>query len=210
MKTRFAFLLLLIWAALAGSAIASPKKITIVALGDSLTEGYQLNKTDAYPAQLEALLKAKVYEGVKILNHGISGDTTAGGRARTQRVISAQPDIVIMALGPNDFLRGLPPASTHNNLEYIVKKLTEANIRVIVVGFNAAPNMGPEFQRQFDAIFPALKNAYPITLTYRFLDGVAGNLKLNLDDGIHPNASGYSVIAHNLLPIIEKEMQQLK
>ncbi len=199
---------MVIWIASSGYAIASPEKVTILALGDSLTEGYQLNKKDAYPAQLERLLKEKGYAGIHILNHGISGDTTAGGRARIQRAIDAAPDIIIVALGPNDFLRGLPPSSTRDNLEYIVKTLTEADIDVILVGFNAAPNIGPVFQEQFDAIFPDLEAAYPITVTYTFLTGVAGDSNLNLDDGIHPNADGYNIVAQNLLPTVKTVIHQ--
>jgi acyl-CoA thioesterase-1 len=198
---------LCIWFAKSTSAIAEAEKITIVALGDSLTEGYQLNKTQAYPAQLERLLQEKGRD-VRVVNQGISGDTSAGGRARVQRVIDADPNIAIVALGPNDFLRGLPPSSTRANLEHIVKTLTKAGINVILVGFNAAPNIGPVFQERFNSIFSALKEAYPITVTYDFLTGVAGDADLNLDDGIHPNAEGYKIVAQNLLPILENVITQ--
>lgn len=175
--------------------------INIVALGDSLTEGYQLTKSQAYPALLEEMLQDK---GLSVIvhNQGVSGDTTAGGRARLDFAIAQEPDLVIVELGPNDFLRGLPPMSTRQNLEYIVDTLTARDIDVLLVAFNAAANIGPAYAQAFNSIFPDLAEQYPVTLTYDFLKGVAGQPELNLADGIHPNQQGHQIIAENLLPVL--------
>jgi acyl-CoA thioesterase-1 len=183
-------------------ASAEVEEIHIVALGDSLTEGYQLPKEQAYPAQLEKLLHEAGYPHLRVSNQGISGDTTAGGRARINRVLAAEPDIVIVALGANDFLRGVNPASSRENLNLILHQLTQQNIDVILVGMKAPANIGPAFQKRFNAIFTSLAEAHPVTLTYDFLTHVAGKPALNLADGIHPNAQGYRIVAQNLLPVV--------
>ncbi len=175
----------------------------IVALGNSLTEGYQLSREEAYPAQLESLLKEGGYD-VVVINHGISGDTTAGGRSRIDHSLEEKPDLVILELGPNDFLRGIAPSATRNNLEFMLKKLRSAAVDVLLVGFKAAPNIGPAYKEQFDKIFPELAEAYDAVLYMHFLDGVAGDAELNLSDGIHPNKAGYAIVARNLLPYVER------
>lgn len=197
---------LFIWGSIAGAAIAeegfsAEKPVTIVAFGDSLTEGYQLNKNQAYPYQLEQMLKEEGYN-VRIINQGISGDTTAGGKSRLPLLKKAQPDIAIVALGANDFLRGIPPSNTQSNLKYIIRDLLEENIEVILVGIKPPPNIGPAYQLKFNKLYPKLQQTYPITLTYNFLEGVYGRPSLNLRDGIHPNPKGYKKVAENMLPVV--------
>ncbi len=208
---NYVLLSIVIWGASYGVATSSEVKsaplTTIVALGDSLTEGYGLPREDAYPAQLEALLQNEGY-AVRMLNHGIAGDTTAGGRSRIQHVLKAEPDLVIVELGPNDFLRGIVPSASKANLESIVKALTAADVRVLLVSFKAAPNIGPAFKAQFDQIFPDLADTYNIPLMYGFLDGVAGDPNLNLADGIHPNRQGYAIVARNVFPYVQRLLEQ--
>ncbi len=210
MGIKYALLSVTLWLVSYGFALASEAKsdtyTTIVALGDSLTQGYGLAPEDAYPAQLEALLQAEGYP-VRILNYGVSGDTTAGGRSRIAHTIKAAPDIVIVELGPNDFLRGIVPSASKANLEHIVKTLTEADIRVLLVAFKAAPNIGPAFKAQFDQIFPDLAQAYNVPLMYGFLEGVAGDSELNQADGIHPNKEGYAIIVQNMLPYVKAMLE---
>lgn len=177
-------------------------QIVIVALGDSLTEGYKLTFKQAYPALLEKIFQEKG-RNVRIINHGVSGDTTSGGRSRLVFSLKKEPDIVIVELGPNDFLRGLPPMLTRENLESIVKTLTEKNIEVLLIGFkNIHPSYG-EYSKQFADIFPYLQEKYDIHVAYNFLENVAGVKELNLEDGIHPNAEGHKIVANNLLPHLE-------
>lgn len=175
---------------------------TIVALGDSLTEGYTLPRKDAYPAQLERLLQAEGYN-VRVINHGIAGDTTAGGRSRIAHTLAEKPDLVILELGPNDFLRGMMPSATRANLEYMLQILSEKRVKTLLVGFKAAPNIGSAYKARFDDIFPELAATYDAALFHDFLEGVAGKAELNLDDGIHPNKEGYAIIAKNLLPQVK-------
>lgn len=191
----------------ASEAQSTPKAepYRIVTFGNSLTEGYQLPREEAYPAQLEALLRAEGHH-VEVINHGISGDTTAGGRARIAHSLKTNPDLVIVELGPNDFLRGIMPSSSLSNLDYIITAIKEAGSEVVLVAFNAAPNIGPAFKTQFDAMFPALQRAHSIMLYNDFLLGVAGKPSLNLSDGIHPNKEGYAIVAGNMLPLVKRIM----
>lgn len=175
----------------------------ILALGDSLTAGYGLGATEGLTAQLERALKAKGIDA-KVLNAGVSGDTTAGGLARVDWALGDKPAAAIVALGANDMLRGFDPAATERNLDKILTKLKAADVPVLLLGMRAAPNMGREYAERFDAIYPALAKRHGVLLYPFFLEGVAAEPALNLPDGIHPNAKGIAAIVQRLTPYVQK------
>ncbi|HMI20485.1 MAG TPA: arylesterase [Sphingomonas sp.] len=180
----------------------------IWALGDSLTAGYGLPPADGFTRQLElALRQAGVPATVR--NGGISGDTTRQGRARLLwglRGLEAKPDLVIVELGANDMLRGLPPEQARANLDLILAELDRRHIRVLIAGMRASPNLGPDYVREFDAIYPALAQKYRARLYPFFLDGVAGKRALIQADGLHPNAQGVRIIVGRLLPSVRQAL----
>ena len=197
MRTPAAALLLgLVLALAAAPAHAEP---VIVALGDSITSGLGVAADEAYPALLEARLRRDGY-AYRVVNAGVSGDTTAGGLRRVDWVLRARPEIVILALGANDGLRGQPPQTTRANLEAIVTRLQTAGARVLLAGMRMPPNYGEEFTRQFEAVFPAVARRANVALLPFLLDGVAADPRLNQADGLHPNAAGHRVIADRLWP----------
>lgn len=171
----------------------------LLLLGDSLTAGHGLPRKDAFPARLSATLAARGH-AVTVINGGVSGDTTAGGRARLAWLLAEKPQGVIVALGGNDGLRGLDPAVTRGNLDAIVARFKAAGVRVLLAGMRAPPNLGREYGAEFDAIFPALAEAHGVALYPFFLEGVAALPHLNQADGIHPNADGVKAIVGRLLP----------
>jgi acyl-CoA thioesterase-1 len=171
---------------------------TIVAFGDSITAGYGLDLADAYPAVLERALQEAGYP-VVVMNSGVSGDTTAGGLSRAGFVASQKPDIVIIALGGNDMLRGIDPASTKNNLAGIIETFQRAGAKVVLAGMRAPANLGEGYVMQFDAIYPALAREFDVPLVPFLLEGVALEKSLNQADGIHPNETGARVIAEEIL-----------
>ncbi len=173
----------------------------IVAFGDSLTAGLGLPVDEAYPAQLERRLR-EAGDPHRVINAGVSGDTTAGGVRRVDAVLSYKPVIVIVEFGANDGLRGLPLSQTRTNLAAILDRLRSAGVPVILAGMKLPPNYGPEYTEEFAAIFPELARTYGATLMPFFLDGVATRPQLNQEDGIHPTAEGYSVIVDRLLPLL--------
>lgn len=185
------------------AAQASTKPMTIVALGDSLTAGYQLNASDAYPAQLEQALRAKGLN-VRLLNAGVSGDTTAAGLDRLAWAVPPEADGVIVALGANDMLRGLDPAKARDNLDKILTTLKSQKQDLLVVGMQAATSLPPDYRKAFDAIFPDLAAKHGALLYPFFLDGIALDPKLNLKDGMHPNRDGVAVMVRNSLPKVEE------
>jgi acyl-CoA thioesterase-1 len=172
-----------------------------VAFGDSLTAGFGVSVNDAYPARLELLLREQGY-GYRVVNAGVSGDTTAGGLRRVDWILKARPRIVILELGANDGLRGLPPERTRDNLARIIERLQAAGATVILAGMRVPPNYGDDYATAFAAIFPDLARRYSLTLIPFFLDGVAADPTLNQGDGIHPNAKGYRVIVERIWPIL--------
>lgn len=182
-------------------AIADPLKI--VALGDSLTAGYGLPPGEAFPDRLEAALKADGHE-VEIVNAGVSGDTASGGLARLDWSLPGDAGAVILELGANDALRGVPPAATEKALGAILGKLKARGVPVLLAGMLAPPNMGAEYGARFDAIFPRLAEEYGALYYPFFLDGVAADTALNLADGLHPNKKGIAVIVGRILPYVEK------
>ena len=179
------------------------KEIVIVAFGDSLTAGYGLSASDAFPAQLESALR-QAGRQVRVINGGVSGETTAGGRARLDWVLADKPDAAIVELGANDALRGIDPKEASRNLGAILSELKKRNVRVLLAGMLAPPNLGSRYTRAFDTIFPDLAAAHDVMLYPFFLDGVAAEPALNQHDGIHPNALGVAVIVDRILPYVSR------
>ena len=189
---------------LAAQKAASPPPRLILALGDSLTAGYMLPANQSFPAQLEAAL-LKEGRAVKVHNGGVSGDTSAQGRARLQWVLSGlpkKPDVAIVALGANDMLRGQPVAQMETNIEAIVAELRKQNIEVVLAGMLAAPNLGKAYAGPYNAAFPAIARRQGALLYPFFMEGVAANPRLLLDDQMHPNREGVAVMVRGILPTV--------
>jgi acyl-CoA thioesterase-1 len=181
--------------------LAAP--IKILALGDSVMQGFGLPPGTEIPVVLQAKLKAAGIDAT-IINAGVSGDTSAGGLSRLDWSLADHPDAAIVELGSNDALRGIAPAETEKNLSAILAELKAAHVPVLLVGMMAPRNLGPEYAKAFDPIYPKLAKQYG-TLLYPFLlDGVALNPKLNQADGIHPNPAGVKIIVDRLLPYVKK------
>lgn len=185
------------------AALAADKPVRILALGTSLTQGYQLPPGTDFTAVLEARLK-KDGLNVKIVNAGVSGDTSAGGLARLDWALSEPFDAAIVELGSNDALRALKPAQTEANLDAILTKLKTKNLKVLFTGMMAPRNLGPDYAKDFDAIYPRLAKKHGVAFYPFFLDGVAGNLKMNQADGIHPNEAGTQVLVGKIAPYVAK------
>ena len=186
-------------------AHAQPAPTRLAFLGDSLAAGYGVGPAQAIPARLEAFLKTQG-RTVTIINHGVSGDTTAGGLERVDWMLADKPDIVIVELGANDALRALDPAATERNLDAIITKLKAAGVTVWLAGMLAPRNFGPEYARQFDGLYQRLADKHGVPLYPFFLDGVAQDPALNQPDGIHPNAKGVDVIVERLLPFVTRNL----
>ena len=204
---RLVHLSALIFAIAAAPAVA--ERPLIWAFGDSLTAGYGLAPRQGFTAQLQAALRR---DGIKaeVRNGGVSGDTARQGRARLAwglRGLGTKPDLVIVELGANDMLRGLPTAQTADNLNRILAELKRRRIPVLLAGMRAAPNLGQDYRRAFDAIFPRLARDYGVPLYPFFLDGVAGNRALIQADGLHPNARGVAVIVKRITPAVKAALQ---
>jgi acyl-CoA thioesterase-1 len=187
----------------AGPAAAADKPLNIVALGDSLTAGYGLPNQDSFPVKLQQALAAKGV-AVTVSNAGVSGDTMSGGLARLDWSVPPGTDAVILELGANDALRGLDPAVTRRALEAILAALAKRNIPVLLCGMLAPRNLGADYARAFDPMFPELAKAYATVLYPFFLDGVAADAKLNQRDGLHPTAAGVDVIVAKILPKVDE------
>lgn len=183
------------------AATAVPVKI--VALGDSLTAGYGLADKNGFVPQLQAALTAKGI-AAELANAGVSGDTSSDGLARLDWSVPQGTAAVIVELGANDMLRGNKPQITHDALDAILKQLSARHIAVLLCGMRAAPNLGADYGKAFDAIYPDLAAKYGALLYPFFLDGVAGNLKLTQPDGMHPNPTGVGIIVARILPKVEE------
>lgn len=188
--------------------MAAKRKLKIVAFGDSLTAGYNLPQAAAFPTQLEKALRAKGFD-VEIINAGVSGDTTTSAMARLDWSIPDGTDGVIMELGANDALRGVDPGLTENNFRIMLQKLQDRGIPVLLAGMLAPRNMGENYVKLFDGMYRPLAAQFNATYYPFFLQGVAGDPKLNLGDGIHPNAEGVAVIVKNILPTVEDFLKQI-
>jgi acyl-CoA thioesterase-1 len=171
----------------------------VVALGDSLTAGFGVAPEDAWPALVEARLRREGYP-YRIVNAGVSGDTSAGGLRRVDWVLRARPEVAVVALGANDGLRGQSPRETRANLTAIVARLKGAGVRVLLAGMRLPPNYGAERTREFAAVFRDVAREADVPLMPFLLDGVAADPRLNQADGIHPNAAGHRVIAEHVWP----------
>lgn len=209
-RTGFLALLALatVWMiAAGGSARAEP--LRLVAFGDSLTAGLGLPADQAFPARLQAALKAKGHD-VLIENAGVSGDTTSAGLARLDWSVPQGTDGVILELGANDALRGINPAITEKALDSMLGRLKGRNIPVLLAGMLAPPNLGPAYGAQFNAIYGHLAEKYQVPLYPFFLDGVAGQPGLNQPDGLHPTSAGVDVIVEKMLPAVEAFVEKIK
>jgi len=183
-------------------ATASAKPVKMVVLGDSLSAGLGLSASAAFPARLQKALGDK---GIKVdmINAGVSGDTSSGGRDRLDWSIPEGTEAVILELGANDALRGIDPAVTRAALSDILTQLKARKIAVLMCGMLAPPNYGPEYAARFNAIYPELSKSFGVPLYPFFLEGVAAEAKLNQPDGLHPTAEGIDVIVKNMLPMVE-------
>jgi acyl-CoA thioesterase-1 len=201
-----ALIVLIIMAFLGPLPARAEAPLSILMLGDSLTAGYGLAAGDALPARLEAALRARGRADVRVINAGVSGDTTARGRARLGWSLSARPgpDAAIVALGANDGLRGLEPAQMKENLDAILATLRAAGLPVLLVGMRAPRNFGPDYVRDYEAVFDDLARKHNALFYPFLLDGVALDPALNQPDGIHPNEKGVARIVAGLLPMVEQ------
>jgi len=188
------------------SAVA--RTLRLVALGDSLTAGYGLSPGKAFPDRLEAALRAKGWD-VKVINAGVSGDTAADALARYDWSVPQDADALIVELGGNDMLRGMKPEATKTTLATILDKARGAHLPVLLAGMRAAPNLGGEYAGEFAAIYSALAKSYNVPLYPFFLDGVAGDPKLDQPDGLHPNPDGVEIIVRKILPSVEALLKQV-
>lgn len=206
MRSMIGFLSRLLLAAtlvlLAAPAMAADR--LIVAFGDSLTAGYNLGPGEGFAPQLAAALP-----GVTVHDAGVSGETTAGGLARLDWVLSSlkrTPDLVILELGANDMLRGQPPEQAKANLDAMIAKLKQRKIKVLLAGMLAAPNLGTDYGKRFNTMYPSLAKKHGVPLYPFFLDGVAGNRTLLLTDGMHPNKAGVAVMVRRILPHVQRAL----
>lgn len=182
---------------------AEAKEIKLLALGDSLTAGYGLPKKEGFAEQLQAALRAEGRE-VLVINAGVSGDTSAGGRARLDWALADRPDAVLLELGANDGLRGIEPRVTRENLDAILGKLSGMSIPVLFAGMRAPPNLGTEYGAEYRAVFEDLAARHDVVFYRFFLEGVAGDPALNQGDGIHPNPEGVAVVVERILPSVRE------
>ena len=188
---------------------AADAPVKMVVLGDSLSAGYGLPGADAFPAKLAKALEAKGV-AVTIINAGVSGDTASGGLGRVDWSVPPGTEAVILELGANDALRGIDPAVTRKALDGILKKLKDRQIAVLIAGMYAPRNLGSDYVRDFDGIFPALAASYGALYYPFFLDGVATDEKLNQRDGLHPTAAGVDVIVARIMPKVEELIARAK
>jgi len=192
-----------------GQASAADRPVKIVLLGDSLTAGLGLSAQDAFPAKLARAMKAKGH-AVDIADAGVSGDTASAGLARVTWSAPEGTDAVIVEFGANDALRGVDPKVTRAALDKILRGLKVRGVEVLLAGMQAPRNMGPDYVRAFDSIFPELAAAHGVLFYPFFLDGVATDPKLNQPDGLHPNAAGVDVIVARILPKVEELVARVR
>jgi acyl-CoA thioesterase-1 len=202
-QVNIALILVLALLTTFGPASAIAKPLRILALGTSLTQGYNLPPGTDFTAVLQARLKTAGFD-VAVVNAGVSGDTTADGLARLDWALAEPFDAAIVELGSNDALRGLEVARTQANLDAVLAKLKAKGLTVMLTGMKAPRNLGDEYVAAFDAIYPVLAKKHDVLFYPFFLDGVAADLKLNQKDGIHPNEAGTQIIVTRILPYVEK------
>jgi len=190
-------------------AAAATEEIRLLVLGDSLSAGLGLAPAQAFPARLQEALSRRGHK-VRVINAGVSGDTTAGGRARLDWVLADKPQAAIVELGANDGLRGLDIAAMSANLSAILTRLETEQVKVLLAGMKAPPNYGAAYGRDYEQAFAALAKRHDVIFYPFFLDGVATQRELNQADGIHPNAKGVDIIVANILPYVEKLLAGVK
>ena len=201
-KAALGFFASLAITALLSAGVARAEPVKLVGFGDSLMAGYQLPAADAFPVKLEAALRGKGFE-VEIANAGVSGDTSSGGLARLDWSIPEGTQGVILELGANDALRGIPPEETEKNLDAMLTRLKERGIAVLLAGMLAPPNLGPEYGERFNGIYQRMAEKHGVALYPFFLDGVVTKANLQLEDGMHPNSEGVDVMVATILPAAE-------
>ncbi len=204
----FLLSVVLLHAPLQSSAKAADE-LVILALGDSLTAGYGLDAGDAFPNRLEQALRQEGH-AVRVINAGVSGDTTGGGLSRVDWLMAEKPDLILLELGANDGLRALDPKDTHKNLSAIIEKAQAAGAHVLLAGMLAPPNLGKDYGAAFNAVFPALAESYDVTFYPFFLEGVATEPELTIGDGMHPNPEGVSMIVKNILPTVKEAIARAR
>jgi acyl-CoA thioesterase-1 len=186
-----------------GAVPAEARAPVVLTLGDSLTAGLGLPADEAFPAVLEARLRDEGID-VRVVNAGVSGDTTAGGLARLDWTLADKPDFVILELGANDALRGIDPAIVRRNLDAMIAKIQASGAKLLLLGMLAPPNWGETYQHDFDRIYPELAKAHAVPLYPFFLEGVAMDPMLNQADGLHPNEKGVTVLVDHIAPLVAK------
>ena len=201
-KAALGFFASLAITALLSAGIARAEPVRLVGFGDSLMAGYQLPAADAFPVKLEAALRAKGHD-VEIANAGVSGDTTSGGLSRLDWSIPDGTQGVILELGANDALRGIPPEQTEKNLDAMLTRLKERGIAVLLAGMLAPPNMGADYAERFNGIYKRLSEKHGVRLYPFFLEGVVTKANLQIEDGMHPNPAGVDVMVESILPAAE-------
>lgn len=187
--------------------MAENRDRVLLALGDSLTAGYGLDLGQAWPEQIQDMLAKHGYD-IRVVNAGVSGDTSAGGLARLDWALQDKPSFAVVALGANDMLRGLAPETMQRNLDAILTRLGQQRVCTLLAGMYAAPNLGRDYVQRYNAVFPRLAEKHGAYFYPFLLQGVAAESALNLGDGIHPNAAGARLIAERLYPLIEKMIRQ--
>ena len=186
------------------SVSANSQKQTVLILGDSLTEGYGVEKDQTFPAVLERLLQQQKKTGVRVYMAGIGGATTASGLERLKYHLKDNPEILVLALGGNDGLRGLKVKETKRNLRETLVFAKSKRLKVLLAGMKVPPNYGPDYAKDFEKMFVDLAREEKVNLMPFLLEGVAGEVQFNQEDGIHPNEKGHEVVAKNLLKYLEK------
>ena len=181
---------------------AGDERLRIVAFGDSLTAGLGVPPEESYPSRLQGRLDKAGYP-YRVINAGVSGDTTAGALRRLNWVLKSQPSIVIIELGANDGLRGQPVKNMYENLRQIIQGLKDAGVHVVLTGMKIPPNYGMDYTSKFAGMYTQLADEYEVTFMPFFLEDVAAHRALNQADGIHPTGEGYRIIVENLLPILK-------
>jgi acyl-CoA thioesterase I len=191
------------------SVDAADRPIKIVALGDSLIAGYGLPAAETFSVRLQSALQAKGLT-IEIINAGVSGDTASGGLARLDWSVPSDTEAVIVELGANDMLRGVDPNVTRAALENIIRRLKERGVEVLLCGMLVPPNLGPDYARAFNGIYPELASTHGVVFYPFFLDGIAADPKLNLRDGIHPSAAGIAAIVARITPKVEELVARVR
>ncbi len=188
---------------------ASADSLRLMIFGDSLVAGYGIDAVTAFPRQLESRLKARGFD-VDVLNAGVSGDTTSGGRSRLDWTLAEKPDAIMIVLGGNDMLRGIDPSITNDNLDAILASLKDRDIPVMLCGMLASPNLGADYTTHFNAIYPALAAKYDVAFYPFFLEGVALVPQFNQPDGIHPNALGVRKIVVSMIDDVASFLNEIR